>query len=154
MVGIRSAGETSESTARGPAAGPPVVLGHGGELTGWHDLLSAGAVDPLVLLAIVGAVWWYAVGVRAVWRSAGAGQVVARGQVAAFALAILTIVLALVSPLDPLAEALRELFGLDPADLPTLAIAIGVSLTMALAGSLLPAIRAARTNPTEAIRTE
>jgi ABC-type antimicrobial peptide transport system permease subunit len=46
------------------------------------------------------------------------------------------------------------LFGLDPADLPTLAIAIGVSLTMALAGSLLPAIRAARTNPTEAIRTE
>ena len=46
------------------------------------------------------------------------------------------------------------LFGLDPADLPTLAIAIGVSLTMALAGSMLPAIRAARTNPTEAIRTE
>jgi ABC-type antimicrobial peptide transport system permease subunit len=46
------------------------------------------------------------------------------------------------------------LFGLDPADLLTLTIAIGVSLAMTLAGSLLPAIRAARTNPTEAIRTE
>jgi putative ABC transport system permease protein len=46
------------------------------------------------------------------------------------------------------------LFGLDPADLTTLGIAIGVSLTMALAGSLMPALRAARTNPTEAIRAE
>jgi len=46
------------------------------------------------------------------------------------------------------------LFGLDPADLLTMTIAIGVSLAMALAGSLLPALRAARTNPTEAIRAE
>jgi predicted permease len=46
------------------------------------------------------------------------------------------------------------LFGLDPADLPALAVAVGVALLMTLAGSLLPAIRAARTNPTEAIRAE
>jgi predicted permease len=46
------------------------------------------------------------------------------------------------------------LFGLDPADVLTLAVAISLSLVMTLAGSLIPAVRAARTNPTEAIRTE
>jgi predicted permease len=46
------------------------------------------------------------------------------------------------------------LVGVSPADAPVLAIAIGVSAGMTLAGSLLPAIRAARTNPTEAMRAE
>jgi hypothetical protein len=46
------------------------------------------------------------------------------------------------------------LFGLDPADLAAMAIAIGVSLVMTMAGSLLPAMRASRTNPTDALRAE
>jgi predicted permease len=46
------------------------------------------------------------------------------------------------------------LVGVHPADVPTIAAAIGVSLAMTLAGSLLPAIRAARTNPIVAMRTE
>jgi predicted permease len=46
------------------------------------------------------------------------------------------------------------LFGLDPADLTAMAIAVGVSLVMTMAGSLLPAVRASRTNPTDAIRAE
>jgi ABC-type antimicrobial peptide transport system permease subunit len=46
------------------------------------------------------------------------------------------------------------LVGVSPADAPALAIAISVSVGMTLAGSLLPAIRAARTSPTDAMRAE
>ena len=46
------------------------------------------------------------------------------------------------------------LVGVSPADALALAIAISVSVAMTLAGSLLPAIRAARTSPTEAMRAE
>jgi predicted permease len=46
------------------------------------------------------------------------------------------------------------LVGVSPADATTLAVAISVSVGMTLAGSLLPAIRAARTSPTEAMRAE
>jgi ABC-type antimicrobial peptide transport system permease subunit len=46
------------------------------------------------------------------------------------------------------------LVGLGPADIPTLAISIGIAMVMTLAGSLLPAIRAARIPPTEALRAD
>jgi hypothetical protein len=46
------------------------------------------------------------------------------------------------------------LVGVNPGDAPVLAIAISVSLGMTLAGSLLPAIRASRTSPAEAMRAE
>jgi len=46
------------------------------------------------------------------------------------------------------------LVGVSPADPLTLAAAVAVSLTMTLAGSLLPAFRASRTNPTAAIQAE
>ena len=46
------------------------------------------------------------------------------------------------------------LAGVSPADAPALAIAVGISVGMTLAGSLLPAIRAARISPTEALRAE
>ena len=46
------------------------------------------------------------------------------------------------------------LAGVNPADLSSLAVAITVSLAMTLSGSLLPAIRAARTNPSAAMRAE
>lgn len=83
-----------------------IVLAHGGHLTGPHDLLWAWSWDPLVLTAIAAAGWWYRAGVRAVWRSAGRGEVVSVPQVTAFAAAMATVVVALVSPLDPLSEIL------------------------------------------------
>jgi predicted permease len=43
------------------------------------------------------------------------------------------------------------LVGVSPADAATFSVAIGVSLLITIAGSLPPAIRAARTNPREAI---
>jgi CubicO group peptidase (beta-lactamase class C family) len=46
------------------------------------------------------------------------------------------------------------LVGVSPADAPALAIAISISIAMTVTGSLLPAIRAARTSPTEAMRPE
>lgn len=46
------------------------------------------------------------------------------------------------------------LVGLGPTDLPTLAISVGIAMAMTLAGSLLPAIRAARIAPTEALRAD
>jgi len=46
------------------------------------------------------------------------------------------------------------LVGVSPADVLTLVIAVGVSVGMTLVGSLLPAIRAARTSPTVAMRGE
>lgn len=44
------------------------------------------------------------------------------------------------------------LVGLSPADVSTLSVAVGISSCMTIAGSSLPALRAARANPTEALR--
>lgn len=41
-----------------------------------------------------------------------------------------------------------------PADPATLSIAAGVSLLLCIAGSLIPALRASRTNPRDAIQAE
>ena len=46
------------------------------------------------------------------------------------------------------------LVGVSPADALVLAIAVSLSVGMTLAGSLLPAMRAARTSPMEAMRAE
>ena len=46
------------------------------------------------------------------------------------------------------------LVGVSPSDAVTFSIAIGISIAVTMAGSLPPAIRAARTNPREAIQTD
>jgi len=46
------------------------------------------------------------------------------------------------------------LFGVDPRSAPVYGIAALVCLAMAAAGSLLPALRAMRVNPVEAMRAE
>jgi predicted permease len=46
------------------------------------------------------------------------------------------------------------LAGVKPADAATLASAVGLSVAMAVAGSILPALRAVRVDPLTAIRTE
>ncbi len=53
------------------------------------------------------------------------------------------------------ASSMRALLaGVDPADLPTFAAAIGLCLLMALTGSLVPAVRAIQIDPASAIRVE
>jgi ABC-type antimicrobial peptide transport system permease subunit len=46
------------------------------------------------------------------------------------------------------------LVGVSPADPLALAVAAGVSIAMTLTGSVLPALRAARTSPTEVMQAE
>ena len=46
------------------------------------------------------------------------------------------------------------LIGVTPADLPTFAAVTGLTLLMALAGTLLPTLRALRVDPIKAIRAE
>jgi predicted permease len=46
------------------------------------------------------------------------------------------------------------LVGVSPLDVPALAIAVSVSIAMTMAGSLMPALRAARISPSEAMRLE
>ncbi len=64
-----------------------------------------GAPPLEVALTLVPAVW-YAVGVRAMWRSAGVGHGVSRSRAVSFAAGIAVIMLALASPLDAMADAL------------------------------------------------
>jgi len=45
------------------------------------------------------------------------------------------------------------LAGVRPSDLPTYATAVGLVVLMTLTGSLLPALRAVRVDPTTALRT-
>ncbi|CAN5259161.1 cytochrome c oxidase assembly protein [soil metagenome] len=82
------------------------VLAHGGVLVGPHDLVGAWSPEPLVLLGVLVASWWYAAGVGSLWRSAGRGQVITRPQVAAFLGGVATVLVALVSPVDALSGVL------------------------------------------------
>lgn len=61
---------------------------------------------PVELLLIALPAIWYAVGVHALWQHAGVGRGVTRLQACSFAAGILTLFIALVSPVDALAEAL------------------------------------------------
>ncbi len=69
-------------------------------------LLRAWSFEPGVLLGVAAGAAAYAVGLRRLWRAAGVGRGIARWQAAAFALGLATILLALVSPLDALADTL------------------------------------------------
>ena len=82
------------------------MLPQAGGPTGPQDLPGAWSLDPLIVVGILLACWWYGRGVRAVWRSAGRGNVVSSGQVVAFGAGIAAVVVALISPLDALSEVL------------------------------------------------
>jgi putative ABC transport system permease protein len=71
----------------------------------------------------------------------------------------LTMILLGIATALPLAWTLRrlieaQLFGIQPFDAPSLAVASTVLALVALAGALIPAWRAASVSPTEALRLE
>jgi putative membrane protein len=70
------------------------------------NVWTAWAWDPLVLLGLMLATAVYARGLRTYWRRVGAGEGVRPWQAAAYAGGLAAVVVALVSPLDALAEAL------------------------------------------------
>ena len=88
------------------AATAQVALAHDSEPLAPHDLWSAWTLEPAVLLGLGVAAWAYARGVRALWGRAGRGRGVRGRQVAAYAGGLVTLLVALVSPLDALSSAL------------------------------------------------
>ncbi len=69
-------------------------------------MAAAWSADPSILLGIVVLCWIYGGGVAAAWRRAGVGRGLRRWRVACFVVGVLSLLLALVSPLDALSQAL------------------------------------------------
>ncbi len=69
-------------------------------------LWRAWTFEPVVLGGLGVAAAWYAWGVRSLWRAAGRGRGIGDTQVWAFCGGLLTLVVALVSPLDAMGDAL------------------------------------------------
>ena len=89
--------------------------------------------DPGALVSVVAIGTLYGVGVRRLWTRAGRGHVVSRGEVASFYLGILTLLVALCSPLDAVADALFSAHMLQHV------LLIGVAAPLAILGApLLP----------------
>jgi len=88
-------------------AGPGgLALAHDGLPPEPHDLWTAWSRDPLVWLALLMVTGLYLRGTRALWSRAGTGHGLRRRQVVACAGGILTLAVALLSPLDALGSAL------------------------------------------------
>jgi putative membrane protein len=79
---------------------------HPGAPAAPHDLLGAWSFEYGVVLPLALAGWLYIRGTRALWRSASPGRGVRTREVTAFGLGWLTLVIALVSPVHRLGEAL------------------------------------------------
>jgi cytochrome c oxidase assembly factor CtaG len=85
---------------------PAVAQAHPGSAPQPHDLWHAWSLEPAVLLGLGAGVWCYLRGVRALWRRAGRGRGVARWRVACYLGGLACVAMALVSPIDRVAEAL------------------------------------------------
>jgi len=88
------------------AALPTAAYAHPGLAPAPHDLWRTWPASPGVVagLALGGA--WYAIGIRRAWRRAGAGRGVARWRAWAYAAGLAAVALALLTPLDAVADAL------------------------------------------------
>jgi putative membrane protein len=85
---------------------PTVAHAHPGSAPQPHDLWRAWSFEPAVLLGLGAGAWLYLRGVRALWHRAGRGRGVARWRVASFFAGLTSVALALVSPIDRVAQAL------------------------------------------------
>lgn len=71
-----------------------------------ETLWQSWSLSPTILGGLLLVALLYAQGVATVWRQAGPGRGISYGRVVAFALGLLTLFIALISPLDALSEAL------------------------------------------------
>jgi cytochrome c oxidase assembly factor CtaG len=88
------------------AAPSRVLWAHTGRAAEPHDLWSSWTFAPAVIVGLALGAWWYARGVRRLWHAASPGRGIAFWRVACFAGGIVTLALALVSPIDAVATAL------------------------------------------------
>ena len=84
----------------------PVLAVHDGQPLQPHDLWSAWAWEPLVVLGLVLSAWMYVRGVRALWHNAGSGRGVRTWEAVAFGAGWLTLAISLVSPVHRLGAVL------------------------------------------------
>ncbi|MBX3013462.1 MAG: cytochrome c oxidase assembly protein [Caldilineaceae bacterium] len=82
------------------------ALAHFGAPIAPHDLWAAWNGEPGILLALLLTAYGYARGLMTLWVQVGIGRGVTRWQVSWFVLGMLSLVVALVSPLDALSSAL------------------------------------------------
>ena len=82
------------------------VHGHPGLPPEPHDLPTAWSWEPTVLLWLALLAWLYLIGIRSLWRRAGRGRGISCRRVVAFAGGVLTLFVALASPIDAVGTAL------------------------------------------------
>jgi putative membrane protein len=87
------------------SAGPAAAHGPGTPI-GPADLWHHWSFDPFVLTPLAMIAWLYGRGVARLWRRAGRGRGIGPWRVAAFVGGVFALLVALVSPLDPLGETL------------------------------------------------
>lgn len=90
----------------GVTALPREAWAHVGRVPEPHDLWRAWTFAPAVAVVLAVSAWAYARGVRAVWRAAGRGRVLAPWRIACFGGGVLAVALAMISPIDAVGSAL------------------------------------------------
>lgn len=82
------------------------LLAHDNQLRAPHDLWNTWNWNPFLLLGLVGVSWFYSQGLRQLWQQAGYGHGVSPQQALAFNFGLLSLFVALISPLDVLSNRL------------------------------------------------
>ena len=85
---------------------PGTAMAHGGVIDGPHDLLTTWSLEPFVILGLVLGGAAYIRGLRFVHKRSRSPHIFPRWRTRCALAGVLSLVLALVSPLDPLGEAL------------------------------------------------
>jgi cytochrome c oxidase assembly factor CtaG len=85
---------------------PAPLLAHAGAPPAPHDLWRSWSFAPTIVIPLFLTAWLYTRGVESLWRRAGRGRGIRAGQAVAFAAGVLALAVALVSPVDGVAESL------------------------------------------------
>jgi cytochrome c oxidase assembly factor CtaG/cytochrome c2 len=83
-----------------------MTMAHAGAHGLWWSAVTRWTWEPVTIVLLALSMAWYAIGLRSLWRRAGTGRGVRRWEASAFALGLLTLALALLSPLAWLSERL------------------------------------------------
>jgi cytochrome c oxidase assembly factor CtaG len=83
------------------------VLAHAGEgPRGWGEVFTTWDVEPLVVVGLALSAWLYIRGLRRTWHAAGVGHGIRRWEAGCYAGGWLALLIALLSPLHPMGQAL------------------------------------------------
>ena len=85
---------------------PFITFGHGGEVHETPSVWTMWEFDPLIVFILISSGTVYTLGLRNLWRSAGVGHGITKGEAIYYALGWLSLAIALVSPVHVLGELL------------------------------------------------